>query len=649
MSLFQKPLRPPSIDRSPATTQPYAEQAPCAAPQGYRAAVRYRRDIDGLRALAVVPVILFHAGVAPFTGGYVGVDVFFVISGYLIAGLITAEMERGRFTVVGFYERRIRRIFPALFLVLAASFVAAFFLLLPQTFTEFSKSLVAATLFASNMLFDRSTGYFASPAEREVLLHTWSLAIEEQFYLLFPLLLLTARRFAGGRFLPVLLPILALSLAFGVASELLRPHQSFYLLPARGWELLLGAVLAHEVVRAPSGARLRDLLSLAALVMLGVSIFVFDQSTPYPGWHALLPCLGTALLIWCGKGGEAGFVQRLLAWRPLVFVGLISYSLYLWHWPLLAFSRARKLGALEPLETAAVLAVVVTLSVLSWRYVERPFRGAGGVLTRRQVFLCAAAAMAATTALGGFGVVTRGWPARLPDFDADYRIPGRESYNEGRCFLRNEQTYNDWQGATCFLARGKSRTLLLWGDSLAAHYAPGLTAHGEALDYDVLQYTKSGCRPFLEPVTGRPSDCSAVNSHAERIIEDYGVDAVLLAGRWAADADRLDLLESTVRQLKMRGLRVFVIGQTPIFPFENAYDYAYLTGRSYGPLGFDRALNEAVRQAAAGAVFVDPSEALCDAGRCIFRDAGGFLYWEGSHLSVYGSDVLVERLLPQLR
>lgn len=611
--------------------------------------MRYRPDIDGLRALAIVPVVLFHAGIAPFGGGYVGVDVFFVISGYLITSLIVSDLQHGRFTLLRFYERRVRRIFPALFLVLAASFVAAFLLFLPEAFDSFSKALVAATAFLSNVLFDRWTGYFAVPAERNPLLHTWSLAIEEQFYVLFPLILLAALRFAKGRFLPVIVPLLALSLAFSIGSELLRPRQAFFLLPARGWELMLGAALAQERVRGPSHPFLVDAMALAGLAMIGAAVFAFDKVTPHPGFHALLPCLGTALVIWSGKDGQGIIARHLLAAGAVVFVGLISYSLYLWHWPLLAVARYAKQAALAPIETAGLLALAVAAAVLSWRFVERPFRGKTGILNRRQIFACAGAAMAAAIVLGGIGIATEGWPSRLPGYEEDFHIAGRETYNEGTCFLRDDQNFPDWRGDECRLTQAGRPVVMLWGDSLAAHYAPGLTGNAALTGYDTLQYTKSGCLPLVETGEGERTGCEAFNHNAARVIDAYEVRAVILSGRWWAAPHQLPRLAETVAWLLRRGLRVLVVGQGPVFPFDRTYDYFYLTGGSEAEIVFGPALNEVIRQASAGAAFFDPTAALCSGARCPFKDATDFLFWDASHLSMHGSDVQVRKLAPLLK
>ena len=287
----------------------------------------YRAEIDGLRAIAVVSVVLFHYGFG-IDGGYVGVDIFFVISGYLITGLITPRLIAGTFSPLEFYERRCRRILPALTVVLIISSIAAFILFLPKDLAIYSRSLAATSLFSSNFLFWRQAGYFDTASITKPLLHTWSLAVEEQFYILFPPALFIVYRVFRRTAHMLILFALAISLAFSTWAVTRHPHAAFYLAPSRAWELLLGAVISLEL--APRVARYvaRTALSLIGLVAITVSIFLFDPTTPFPGLAAVLPCLGTALVIHAERE-ELTCVGRALSWRPVTLVGLLSYSLVL--------------------------------------------------------------------------------------------------------------------------------------------------------------------------------------------------------------------------------------------------------------------------------------------------------------------------------
>ncbi len=301
--------------------------------------MEYRREIDGLRAVAVLPVILFHAGFSWFAGGYVGVDIFFVISGYLITTIIINDIENGRFSIAKFYERRARRILPALFFVLICCIPFAWMWMVPSQFKDFSQALVAITFFSSNILFWRKEDYFAPAAEENPLLHTWSLGVEEQFYIFFPILLIMLWRFGRQ---PVFYVVCLLSLISFLLSEWgwrNNPEANFYLLPTRAWELGIGAICAFILNGRP--VKSNQFLSLTGLVLIIYSIFAFDESLPFPSAYALLPVLGAALIIIYGSSST--FTAKILSMKWLVGIGLVSFSAYLWHQPLLAFARIRSL------------------------------------------------------------------------------------------------------------------------------------------------------------------------------------------------------------------------------------------------------------------------------------------------------------------
>ena len=369
--------------------------------------MRYRPEIDGLRAIAVAAVILFHAGFALFSGGFVGVDVFFVISGFLITSIIVEDLKTGRFSVLRFYERRARRILPALFTVMAACVPFAYTLLSPDDLKDFAQSLAAICLFASNVLFWSESGYFDTQAELKPLLHTWSLAVEEQFYVVFPLLLLAAWRLGRGVLLALIGAIAVASLFTSVDEVRNFPSAAFYLLPSRSWQLLVGALASFFAdrwqaadVRPPAVRLAGEAVGWGGMAMIVLALFLFDERTPFPGLNAALPTLGTTLVL-LGASDRTS-VGRMLAWRPLVGLGLISYSAYLWHQPLFAFTKHALLAEL-PTDLAIVLcAVTIVLACLSWRYVEQPFRDRS-LISRGAVFALSAAGMAAFVGLGFIG------------------------------------------------------------------------------------------------------------------------------------------------------------------------------------------------------------------------------------------------------
>ena len=335
----------------------------------------YRKEIDGLRAVAVVPVILFHAGFETFSGGFVGVDVFFVISGYLITTIILAELEQGKFSLVKFYERRARRILPALFVVMLVCIPFAWFWLLPSDMKDFSQSLVAVSLFLSNILFWRESGYFDTAAELKPLLHTWSLAVEEQYYVMFPLFLLLFWQF-GKRFILVTLGLaFVASLALAQWAAYANPAAAFYLLPTRGWELLIGVFAAFYLYQAKH-KNIRNITSEVGgwlgVALILYAVFSYSKATPFPGLYALLPTLGAALVIlFATHQTTAG---RFIGSKALVGIGLISYSSYLWHQPLFAFARHISLQGNSDIVFFILSTLSLILAHFSWRYIETPFR-----------------------------------------------------------------------------------------------------------------------------------------------------------------------------------------------------------------------------------------------------------------------------------
>jgi len=368
--------------------------------------MKYRREIDGLRAVAVMPVILFHAGFSVFSGGYVGVDVFFVISGYLITSILIAELEQGRFSIIRFYERRVRRILPALFFVLLACLPFAYMWLLPPQLKDFAQSLVSVVFFGSNVLFWIESGYFESAAELKPLLHTWSLAVEEQYYLIFPMFLLIAWRYGRNRVFWSVVVISAMSLLLAEWGWRNDPDANFYLAPTRAWELLAGSICAFLTVgRAVKSNGILSVIGLAAIVF---SVFSFDENTPFPSIYALFPVVGTALIILFATQGT--WVARLLSMRVLVGIGLISYSAYLWHQPVFAFARLRSSSEPDHYLMGALAIAALVLAWGTWRWVEQPFRRPTSPMlaTRRAVFVASGAFGAFIVAIGIVGHTSQG-------------------------------------------------------------------------------------------------------------------------------------------------------------------------------------------------------------------------------------------------
>lgn len=437
--------------------------------------MNYRREIDGLRALAVMPVILFHAGTSWFAGGFLGVDVFFVISGYLIIGLMIGELGAGKFSLHQFYIRRARRILPALYAVVLATIPFAYVWLLPASYEDYSKSLLSVLVFASNLLFWRESGYFAPDSSEKPLLHTWSLGVEEQFYILMPLCMLLLWRYARPRTGAAMLVIAATGLALCELASRYMPAANFFLLPTRMWELAIGGYVAWWHHRG--GARTHEALSLAGLVLMLGAFLGYEEAMRLPSLLTLVPALGAALVL--GYGGQGTRVARLLSWSPLVGIGLISYSAYLWHHPILAFARV--VGA--PLQNAWVvvgfLALTLLLATLSWRFVEQPFRNkkhAAYVSGKKAMYLASFAALLIAVA-GIHGVATKGrtesWkklarPTQVKAYDLLQAARAEPRYvDNGDCVFNVSQLQQTEQDRLTQCAAKYGRGIAVFGDSHA--------------------------------------------------------------------------------------------------------------------------------------------------------------------------------------
>jgi peptidoglycan/LPS O-acetylase OafA/YrhL len=524
---------------------------------------QYRADIDGLRTVAVLPVVIFHLGTSLFSGGFVGVDVFFVISGFLITQTLLGERGTWRDALFDFYKRRIKRIFPALFVLYLCVMLAASLLLMSDQSTEVAKSIIASIFFVSNMLFYSQSGYFDGELDSNPLLHTWSLSVEEQFYIFFPLLIFFTRSWTTTHRRQL---VWALTLASFVAAQWMvsrNASAAFYLIPFRTWELALGSLLAIGAIPAPRRQWQAEIGVLLGLALIGFAVFFYNKATTFPGASALVPCLGTALVLLCGERSVT-LGGRLLSLPPMRFIGLISYSLYLWHWPIIVLYRQID-SRLDNVERASLLAAALVAATISWALVEKPFRRSSR-LSSRVVVARGAAAMA----LCGAGVLSLAALSNML-YPISAQARGVLAYGErtgrtemmrtGSCFLTSQHRLSDYAFDRCMVAPHDKPRILIVGDSHAAHLYYGLN-HAMP-NAHILQATASGCKPLMGS-RGDPR-CLAL---MHRVFADYlrqtRPDLVVLSARWL-DKDIADV-EKTVRMVQAVVPHVIVSG--PIVEYD---------------------------------------------------------------------------------
>jgi peptidoglycan/LPS O-acetylase OafA/YrhL len=615
-----------------------------------RPTIPYRHEIDGLRAIAVLAVILNHAGFKAVSGGFIGVDVFFVISGFLITQIVLKDLRSGRFSLPAFYERRARRILPALVAMVLAVTPVAVIWMAPWELAAYGKSIMAAALSVSNIAFWQEAGYFAAASQTKPLLHTWSLGVEEQFYILLPLALMPLVR--RDRLLLALV-IAATVLSFGL-SEIgwrWKPDANFYLLPTRAWELLVGVLCA--LIAARAAPRPNDLLAGAGVALVIGAIFVFDEITPAPSLCMLAPVGGAALVLMFTRPGCA--VARALSWRPVALIGLISYSAYLWHQPIFALARIR-LGA-PPSDALMVTLSAAALAVgwLSWRFVERPFRrSAPGrpLAARRAALRCAGAAIAGMALAGAVGWVSGGLLALKADpMQRAYLRSAAPSPLRAACHTGGAAYLPP--ARACTLPEGAATWAVL-GDSHAVELAYALAQEPTPQGQAVRQLSFSGCAPSWN--TGGATPCARWTDQAvQNLIDDDRIEVVAVSYRltthlaqtpdpvWRAYVDM-------IAALRAAGKTVAVVLQAPELPAPMR-DLA-MRGGGARIQGLDLAQWEARRATVSArmqdlppnAAIIDPAEVFCASAGCLAGRDGVSNYFDDNHMSVAGA-ARVARLL----
>jgi peptidoglycan/LPS O-acetylase OafA/YrhL len=645
-----------------------------------RAAIAdYRPDIDGLRAIAVISVVLYHANVPLVRSGFVGVDIFFVISGFLIGRIVYLDTREGSFSFGTFYARRLRRIVPALLVVVISSLFAGLAFLSASELKDVSWSALTALLGVSNIHFWKHVGYFTPGADLDPLLMTWTLGVEEQFYILFPFFLFALRRFGASANILAILLLTVASLAVCLVLTDHAPTAAFYLIQARAWEFGIGVMLAIWMASGksfPYGAA-ADVIGAVGLISLIASVCLFSDDTPWPGLAAVLPVSGTAALLL----SQRSIVNRfLLSARLLVGVGLISYSWYLWHWPIMTFIRVSTVRPPPIRVMLAAAAISLVLAIVSWRYIEQPFRL--GTLSKAVVLTRYPIALMAALCLPIFILAMHGLPSRLPSSVAAIDKAIDETHSNP-CLNYGES----WR-TQCVSGVPNRPTLAVLGDSHAAALGPAIQALAQSANWGFAVLAKSSCRP-LKGVTVRmqldkrfAAQCANFTGQAlQWVAQNPSVRSVILAGQWTGPItnpqesyQRLDGmsnddgvtllaqgLQDAILELRGAGKRVFVVEDVPYWPFSPAramrsrsipvrnmvqriaepnFDTSSPLGAAWAPpVQAEARLRRAAEQAGANYMLIRRS--LCFSDGCLYRKGEVPLFADQTHLTAAGARIVV--------
>ncbi len=660
----------------------------------------YRPDIDGLRALAIIPVILFHAGISGFSGGFVGVDIFFVISGYLITAIILREIKLKRFSLIGFWERRVRRIIPVLFFILGAVTLLSYYIILfPTDFVQFGQSLLAQSVFLANLYYMRQYSYFAEPAEVTPLLHTWSLSIEEQFYVLFPLLLMGVwllRKFL----VPMLCALAALSFLYNIYllewttstvfsipflpsiwGGATNASAAFFFLPARAWELLIGAIIAAAALSIKHKL-VAEIAGIIGIIGIIYSVVFFSAETVFPGYAALLPTLSTGLLILASSTHQT-FAGTILSFPVLIWIGLISYSLYLWHWPLLVMTKMHY-GELSQLTLVGLLAVTFILSWGTYRFIETPFRNRTLLANPTHMLIGGMAALGLLFMSGLVIVRLQGLPERAPAAALIIATAAADTNpRQYECFKKN---YREIFGIAepCLLGiqdKQAAIDFVLWGDSHSDAMMPVIDAMARERGQTGAYFGTGGCLPLVANIAiTRDSKCEEIKQQALTYIEANAVPKVLLIASWisadgnviitneatqvvqpglpsdqteAVELQFADILRTTVETIADTGAQVYILRRVPIhhdYQTRSMFTEAARTGESASlPIQSlaeyvyeTRYENDAISQlnTIPTVTVLTPTTLLCPNDICRITIGDTIAYRDASHVNTAGALLL---------
>jgi peptidoglycan/LPS O-acetylase OafA/YrhL len=634
----------------------------------------YRRDIDGLRALAIIPVLLYHVGINGFSGGYIGVDIFFVISGYLITSIIIDEVKTDRFSLADFWSRRARRILPAAIAILIATLVGGWLVLAPEDFIELGRSTRMQAFFAANYYFLDQAGYFDGESHLKPLLHTWSLAIEAQFYLVFPLIWISLYKVFPRQIAYLTLLLFLLSLIANLVQINIDTDATFYLLHTRAWELLAGSLVAHFLHIKRGSKLMYELISGIAVLVIISCIVGYKKTTLFPGLAAIAPVAATAAIIW-SNSHHTTLVSKILAWKPAVGVGAISYSLYLWHWPVIVYAHYLSIEPFSYGDKALLIGISFVLAYLSWRWIENPFRQKTRHLSNREIFIVSITSILLVAAVGQRIRILDGVPWRLPEQVIKFAAGAVWSKEQNRCheFELDEIAAGD----LCHFGSPNKPypDLYVWGDSHAAALMPAIEKISIEQQFSTTLAAKSSCPPFFTVSATIDTECNDYNRAMFTRILNSKTEHVLLAGRWsgytsqgdepllidennrlAVQGDRQNRLfekhlTNTIAELLKHGKQVWLFSEVPHQKLNAPHElskYA-IRGQAIPVLGVSYD-NHLQHQAFVHAVFASlagervqilhPGEKLCHKQFCPANTSSYSLYRDKNHLSSKGAEAL---------
>ena len=651
--------------------------------------IHYRSDIDGLRAVAILAVVLFHLNPSYLHGGFIGVDIFFVISGFLITKIIIRELESNAFDLTQFYVRRIRRILPLLFTVLATSLIFACFILTADDMVWFAKTLQYSALQISNILFQQEVGYFDPKFDSMPLLHTWSLAVEEQFYLILPITLVILFKFKRHQNLPYY-TLLVLTLISLIASQYLlsnQPRVAFYSLPSRFWELGIGGLLAFNKIQQPSKL-MNEALGVVGLFII-ITSFIFMQDTNFPGIKALAPCFGAAIIIFSGQKYQTK-IHNLLSNKYLVFIGLISYSLYLWHWPIIAFYKYVTGDVVFTYMTSILIfSVSVILSYLSWKFIEVPFRkkkslkdesysddvlnNSGnaksyfnqGATSNMTPIISTVVCIVVFYWAGSQVISNQGWEWRLIDAESvvyanakelNTLSPIQKLTDVEWCHIFREETYDEGKRLPvdyrkCVIGDNKNFEVLLIGDSHAAHYSTAVFDWANGKGLSVLMLTAGACSSFGVYTGSREKYCNDYAARVESVLNSHTEDIkyIFLAQKWMDDL-YVRNKDSILNLKKMFSVdaKVIILGQVPSMSLKG-YDLKrplihnnFISGERRANIKNANNFISKLTTEFDNVIFFDPAQFFCKNDNCSAVYQNNLLYADDTHLNTFGSKYIAK-------